>query len=116
MLAHGHLSTEDYRYWVRRADVVVSTARHEYFGVAVVEALASGAIAVLPDRCSYPEIVPAAYHGVALYPDGGLGRRLRSVLADCDTAREATKGLDRTMRRFDWTVVAAQLDDAITIS
>ena len=33
----GHLPLQEYREWVRSVDVVVSTARHEYFGVAAVE-------------------------------------------------------------------------------
>ena len=39
-------------------DVVVSTADHEYFGIAICEAIAAGAVPVLPNRLSYPELVP----------------------------------------------------------
>ena len=49
------------RYWehLAGADWVLSTARHEYFGVAVVEALLAGCLPWLPDRLSYPELLPA---------------------------------------------------------
>ena len=48
------------RYWqhLAGADWVLSTARHEYFGVAVVEALLAGCLPWLPDRLSYPELLP----------------------------------------------------------
>lgn len=113
VVASGHLAPGDYRHWVRRADVVVSTARHEYFGVAVVEAIASGCVPVLPDRCSYPELVPAELHAAALYPDGGFGRRLRQVLGDLPGARTGVAGLSGAMARFDHRAVAAQLDAAV---
>ena len=54
----GTASDEQYPDLLRRADVVVSTARHEFFGVAVVEAITAGALPVLPRRLSYPELVP----------------------------------------------------------
>jgi glycosyltransferase involved in cell wall biosynthesis len=48
------------RYWAHlaRADWVLSTARHEYFGIAVAEALLAGCLPWLPPRLSYPELLP----------------------------------------------------------
>ena len=39
-------------------DWVLSTARHEFFGIAVVEALLCGCLPWLPQRLSYPELLP----------------------------------------------------------
>ena len=39
-------------------DWVTSTALHEFFGIAVVESLLSGCLPWLPDRLSYPELLP----------------------------------------------------------
>jgi glycosyltransferase involved in cell wall biosynthesis len=48
----------DKAYWqaLRAADVVVSTARHEFFGIGVVEAISAGCWPLLPDRLAYPEV------------------------------------------------------------
>ena len=40
-----------------RADVVVATAQHEFFGMAVVEAMMAGAYPMLPRRLAYPELL-----------------------------------------------------------
>lgn len=47
-----------YRQWLATADVVLSTALHEFQGLAVLEAIAAGCIPLLPNRLSYPEMVP----------------------------------------------------------
>lgn len=42
------------------AHVVLSTALHEFQGLAVLEGIAHGCLPLVPDRLSYPEFVPAS--------------------------------------------------------
>ena len=58
-----------YLQLLRRADIVVSTAYHEFFGLAVLEAIAAGCFPLLPDRLSYPELLPTQTHAQHLYRD-----------------------------------------------
>lgn len=51
------LSFEDYAATLGACDLAVSTARHEFFGIATVEAMAAGVTPLLPERLSYPELV-----------------------------------------------------------
>lgn len=58
----GHLDDRAaYAALLARASVVVSTARHEFFGLAVLEAVAAGARPCVPDRLAYRELFPAEY-------------------------------------------------------
>ena len=52
---------EQYLQLLSRSHCVLSTARHEFQGLAVQEAMAAGCIPVVPDGLSYPEYVPAEW-------------------------------------------------------
>ncbi|MEM1027588.1 MAG: DUF3524 domain-containing protein [Planctomycetota bacterium] len=101
----------DYEAALREADVVVSTARHEFFGIAVVEAVTAGCFPVLPHRLAYPEVFG---EDERFYYDGtpeGLATRLMELDADRPTMtfeeREAVVG------RYRWEAAAGRLDDAM---
>jgi len=106
----GHVPRDRYVGLLREADVVCSTAVHEYFGIAMIEAMIAGAVPLLPRRLSYPEVVPKSFHDAVLY-EGRLGDRLRVVLEGLPDARRAVGGLPEALAaRFDWPVVAEALD------
>ena len=112
VIARGHQDREVYEALVGESDIVVSAARNEFFGIAVVEAVGSGAIPVLPDAVAYPEVIPVEYHDAVLHGPGDLRRALAATLTELDTRRVALSGLAESMERFSWSAVAPVCDAA----
>ena len=48
----------DYLAFLGQCDVVLSTARHEFQGLAVLEAMAAGCVPIVPNALAYTEFVP----------------------------------------------------------
>jgi glycosyltransferase involved in cell wall biosynthesis len=95
-----------------QADLVVSTARHDFFGAAVVEACYCGCFPVLPHRLSYPELIPAGQAAACLYDDfDGLLARLRQALLHIHDTRAFS--LHEHMAQFDWQHLAPRYDDLL---
>ena len=66
----------EYETLLGRAHIAISTARQEFFGLALLEAVWHGARPLAPARLSYPELLPAA----DLYADpDDLVRRLAAL-------------------------------------
>jgi glycosyltransferase involved in cell wall biosynthesis len=110
IVAFGTASDGDYPALLRRADVVVSTARHEFFGVAVAEAIAAGALPILPDRLSYPELVPHPHETYLYDSPEGLVARLSWALTDHPGRRAAAAVATKHVGQFDWAEVAPRYD------
>mmetsp|Transcript_1073 Transcript_1073/g.3850 ORF Transcript_1073/g.3850 Transcript_1073/m.3850 type:complete len:257 (-) Transcript_1073:39-809(-) len=60
----GRLPGAAYRQLLVDADVVVSTALHEFFGVSVVEAVQAGCWPLCPERLAFPCHLPRAHGGL----------------------------------------------------
>ncbi|MFK7999084.1 MAG: DUF3524 domain-containing protein [Polyangiales bacterium] len=107
----GWASETEYAALVRRADIVLSTARHEFFGIAVMEALRGGAMGVLPNRLAYPELLEPQSASRQLY-DSASGRMellAQAVRSGGFTAAER-QSIAPYYSRYDWSVLASEYD------
>ena len=84
-------STEAYRALLRGADLVLSTALHEFQGLAVLEATASNCLPVVPHRQAYPEIYGSQYCYQSNLDNPGLEARSAARLIR-DLAEQLEQG------------------------
>jgi glycosyltransferase involved in cell wall biosynthesis len=97
ILKFGYVeSREEYGEWLKRGDVVVSTAGHEFFGISVIEAVRAGCQPLLPARLSYPELFPAEF----LYREDELVDKLIEFLGRDGLPRATARELTE---RFSWS-------------
>jgi|YNPNPStandDraft_1061719.scaffolds.fasta_scaffold07739_2 glycosyltransferase involved in cell wall biosynthesis len=108
LIHYGYIEERsDYARLLWEADVVLSTAIHEFFGVGVVEAIYCGCLPLLPNRLSYPELIPAPYHTLCLYDNfDGLVAHLKEALAN----PSPPAALRQWVAQFDWSVQAPLYD------
>ncbi|MBE7467387.1 MAG: DUF3524 domain-containing protein [Planctomycetes bacterium] len=107
-------SRADYARLLASCDVTVSTAAHEFFGLSTVEACLHGCAVLLPNRLSYPELVPPERHARVLYrDDADLVERLRAYAAAPESARALGAELRADFARFAWPERIAAFDDAV---
>jgi glycosyltransferase involved in cell wall biosynthesis len=111
----------DYEAALRAADVFVSTATHEFFGLSAVEATLAGAYPLVPNRLAYPEVFALAdgrpaeeffYEGAA----PGLAGRLADLgsrIENSDSLVQAAEPIRARLRRFEWPNLAPVLDHAV---
>lgn len=111
LIHYGYAETEEeYARLLWAADIVLSTAIHEFFGVSVVEAIYCGCRPVLPAGLSYPELLAAEAHAVSLYTGyDDLIAKLRAALAD----PVAASGLRKHVARFDWSAMGPEYDEVM---
>lgn len=117
-------------YWraLTSADVFVSTAKHEFFGIAAVEAMAAGLFPLLPNRLAYPELLGRFGESVAprvAGPDrecflyNGSPEQLAERLRACGERKasgrlaEQARSLRPRAAAFFWDARAAAMDDAL---
>ncbi|MBN8588343.1 MAG: DUF3524 domain-containing protein [Rhodothermia bacterium] len=68
ILHYGYAEdSEEYGRLLQRAHLVVSTAVHEFFGVTLLEAIYCGCHPLLPNKLTYPELLPSALHRPLLH-------------------------------------------------
>jgi hypothetical protein len=107
----GFAAETEYQHLLRSADIVVSTAHQEFFGIAITEAIYAGAFPLLPNRLVYPERLPPAHHDRCLY-DGhdDLVAKLGWALEHGAERRRVAGVLHGVMAPLDWREVAPRYD------
>ncbi|MFA7382426.1 MAG: DUF3524 domain-containing protein [Desulfurivibrionaceae bacterium] len=82
-----------------QGDIVVSTANHEFYGMAVLEAVRGGCRPLVPDRLSYRELFPPAFR----YENAAFAQKLLAAMA---AGRLGLQEAHALTSRFSWPELA----------
>ena len=91
-------SRDDYWSALNSADIFLSTANHEFFGLAAAEAIAVGLYPILPNRLAYPELILTGREEKSLF-----------TYANNENAIELLKSVPSNWQRFQSLRLAAQV-------
>ena len=109
---------QEYSRLLHRADLVVSTALHEFFGIAIMEAIYCGCHPLLPNRLSYPELIPASLHrpllhAPVLYDDEEQLFQMMYRILKGEERPLPTSTLRDICERLDWRHHVQAYDDLL---
>ena len=105
---------EDYLAALAEADVAVSTASHEFFGIGMVEAAGAGCAVALPDDLAYPDVFGREENPEWFYPSGEANA-LAKMLAGLspETAAERGMAARRRVERYELAASVAAMDSKL---
>ncbi len=111
-------SLNDYCEALAWADVFVSTATHEFFGLSAVEASLLGTYPLLPNRLAYPEIFgyKKNANNEKFFYDGSVNDLVKKLIAIANTKEETIGNLhelQNSLEKFIWQNATVRLDGAI---
>ncbi|MFQ6610242.1 MAG: DUF3524 domain-containing protein, partial [Fidelibacterota bacterium] len=68
LVAFGYVENKQkYIETLNSGSVLPVTSKQDFFGISIMEAISCGCRPLLPDRLSYPELIPKEYHDEVLY-------------------------------------------------
>jgi glycosyltransferase involved in cell wall biosynthesis len=111
----------EYEQALTQADVFVSTAQHEFFGITSVEAILAGAYPMLPRLLAYPEILGLNHdkHAEEFFYDGSVDHLANTLATLAERVRndclwsEESRRVAQSMERFTWSNLVDALDKAV---
>ena len=103
-------SFKEYAKWLWRADILPVTSNQDFFGASIMEAVYCGTHPLLPERLSYPELIPEEFHGSILYDDyNDFVQRLEKMIQVNNNDKAHIRNVSL---RFDWAEIINRYDEA----
>jgi len=105
-------SFPDYAQWLWKADIIPVTSNQEFFGGSVMEAMYCNTWPILPNRLTYPELLPPDLHHGHLYEnENDLCEKIIDAIQNIKQVRSTY--FHKIAKPFDWESMAPKYDDAM---
>ena len=103
---------DDYAEWLWKADILPVTSNQEFFGASVMEAIYCDTWPILPNRLTYPELIPSELHNDHLYSnETELFQKIIWAIENYEKIKSAQ--LCFIAKPFDWETMAPIYDEAM---
>jgi len=102
-------SSDEYAEWLWKADILPVTSNQEFFGASIMEAIYCGTWPILPDRLTYPELIPIKSQKEHLYVNkSDFYKKIIWAIQNCKRIRKTN--LSAIAQQFDWQTMAPFYD------
>ncbi len=106
-------SFEVYAKWIWKANILPVTSIQEFFGISIMEAIYCNTYPILPNRLSYPELIPQKYQKMILYKDNNdLYKKI--IWAIENFSKIKLSKLKVISKKYDWKFMAPIYDRNIS--
>ena len=102
-------SFEEYAKWLWKSHIIPVTSNQEFFGVSVMEAIYCGAWPILPNRLTYPELIPEIFHKDNIYKTEE--ELFKKIIWSIKNYNDLTQQkITSISEKFDWQVIVPEYD------
>ena len=102
-------SYDEYAEWLWKADILPVTSNQEFFGASIMEAIYCGTWPILPDRLTYPELIPKKIQKEHIYVnESDLYKKIIWAIRNYKSIRKTN--LSAIASQFDWKATAPVYD------
>ena len=103
---------EDYARWLWKSDIIPVTSNQEFFGASVMEAIYCETWPILPNRLTYPELIPSELHHNHIYKnEEDLFNKVKWSIDNIDKIRKSK--IAKIAKKYDWNEMAKIYDQTI---
>ena len=105
-------SFEEYAKWLWKSHIIPVTSNQEFFGVSVMEAMYCDVWPIVPNRLTYPELIPERFHNNSIYnTEEELFKKILWSINNCNDL--AQYNIASIPERFDWRSMSKEYDEKL---
>ena len=103
-------SFDDYAKWLWKADILPVTSIQDFFGISIMEAIYCNTLPLLPERLTYPELLPVELHQNHIYTnETDLYEKLKSAIQKISEVRKMEFSL--IAKKYSWANMGPIYDE-----